>query len=83
MSTITINDIDQSKTLSTEEQKAMQGGWYFNYTPYFAPYSPYAYGYGGFNNVFQRGSFGFGVQAGTFARQASWDTQNANWLANF
>lgn len=82
MTRTTWNDLDQAATLSTKEQKAVHGGFWF-YRPYFAPYSRYAGGYGGFNNVFQRGTFGYGVQAGTFQMQSNFATQNSNWLTNF
>lgn len=80
MANITINDLEDSRDLDKQAFANVRGGWWM---PYYNPYSRYAYGYGGFNNVFQRGSFGFGVQAATFGMQASFDTQNANWLANF
>jgi len=85
MTRITWNDIDESKTLSAEEQKAMHGGFfnYFGFTLYYAFYNSFVFGYGGFNNVFQQGTFGFGVQAATFQRQAAFDQHNQNFLNNF
>ena len=88
MTRITLNEIDATTTLSAAEQKATRGGYgywtAFGYMPLFGSiYSPYASGYGGFNNVFSAGTFGHSVQAATFSSMASWDNYNQNWLANF
>lgn len=84
---ISLNDIETSTTLSTEQQKAVSGGFGFyspwGYIPYYAPRSRYAFGYGGFRNVFNPGSVGFGIQAGTFNMQAGFAAQNAAWSRNF
>lgn len=84
---ILMNDIETSTTLSSEQQKAVHGGFgYYSpwgYIPYYAPRSRYASGYGGFNNVFSRGSVGYGIQAGTFGMQASFAASNAAWSKSF
>lgn len=88
MSRITLNDIDTDTTLSTEQQQAVRGGFgvwtRFGFVPYIAPVnSRYAGGFGGFTNVFNRGTFGYGVQAGTFTMQASFAQQNSSWMDSF
>ena len=87
MARISLNDLNEARTLSTEEQKAVTGGFFgwnpFFYVPRYQPWSRHAFGYGGFTNQFQPGSFGFGVQAATFAGQALGDQRHASFLANF
>ncbi len=88
MTRISINDIDSDITLSSTEQRNVRGGlgmWtHWGYVPYIAPVSsPYAFGFGGLNNVFNPGTLGFGIQAGTFNMQAQFTQQNNSWLSNF
>ena len=94
MTHITLNDLDESRTLSTEEQQALRGGnWWMLpifrprfvpfYQPRYNPYTPYASGYGGFTNQFRQGTFGHGIQAATFAGQALGDQRHATFMANF
>ena len=88
MSRITLNDIDATTTLSAEQQQAVRGGYgiwtRFGYIPYFAPpTSRYAGGFGGFTNVFNQGTFGHAVQAGTFTMQANFASQNSSWMDSF
>lgn len=84
---ISMNDIETSTTLSTEQQKAVCGGFgYYSpwgYVPYIAPYNRYANGFGGFSNVFNQGTLGYGIQAGTFGMQASFAAQNDSWMTSF
>lgn len=88
MSRISLNELKNFTTLSTEQRKSIQGGlgicspW--GYIPYRALVSnPYAFGFGGFRNQFNQGQAGFGIQAGTFAMQASFAQHNSNWMSNF
>jgi hypothetical protein len=44
--------------------------------------NPFAFGYGGLNNVFLPGSIGFGIQAATFQGQAIGDQRHAAAIAS-
>ena len=91
MSRITLNDIENETTLSTEQQQSVRGGiWVRNMfggwswvQPAYNPYNPFAWGYGASRNQFNPGSFGFGVQAATFQSQALADQRHNTFLANF
>jgi hypothetical protein len=87
MARTTLNDLNEAHTLSTDEQKTLRGGFFgwnpFFFMPRYNPMNPFAFGYGGFNNVFQPGSVGFGIQAATFQGQALGDMRHASFMANF
>jgi hypothetical protein len=87
MSRITLSDLNENTPLTSDEQKAVRGGFFgwspLYWMPQYQPYSRYANGYGGFTNQFQRGTFGYGIQAATFAGQALGDQRHASFLANF
>ena len=86
MTRITLNEMNETRTLNSEERKAVQRGFFGRnpwFIPQYNPFSRYAMGYGGFTNQFQRGTLGFGIQAATFAGQALGDQRHASFMANF
>ncbi|MFK7913678.1 MAG: hypothetical protein AB8B93_07160 [Pseudomonadales bacterium] len=84
MSRTTLNEIDTETTLSNEAQQAVRGGmgfWTnFGYVPYFTNYIP---SFGGYQNVFNRGTFGGAVQSGTFSMMNTFQKQNDSWMTSF